>query len=121
MNLGKKKAEKKKIFIKYHILILAKSDGDKVYQYEIKFADDLKDFFVYDFNLEDINYQPLSLEEQFEIYIDILRKVYKKLDDSEENENFIFSNLELLKEEGKKFSFYFYLLLFFDLVDSFIK
>ena len=99
---------------KYHILILAKSDGDKVYQYEIKFADDLKDFFVYDFNLEDINYQPLSLEEQFEIYIDILRKVYKKLDDSEENENFIFSNLELLKEEGKKFSFYFYLLLFIE-------
>ena len=99
---------------KYHILILAKSDGDKIYQYDIKFPGDLKDFFVYDFNLEDINYQPLSLEEQFEIYIDILRKVYKKLDESEENENFISSNLEFLKDEGKKFSFYFYLLLFIE-------
>ena len=58
--------EKKEDEQKYHILVMAKSDGDKIYQYDIKFTDDLKDFFVYNFNLEDINYQPLSLEEQFE-------------------------------------------------------
>ena len=99
---------------KYHILIFAESNFGKKYQYEIKFTDDEKDIFLYDFNIEEKNYQPLSLEEQFLIYINILRKVYEKLDKSIENENLIISTVELLNEEGKKFSFYFYLLLFIE-------
>ena len=78
---------------KYHVLILAESDGGKKYEYDIKFTDDDKDFFVYDFNIEEEDFQPLSHEEQFEIYTDILRKVYKKVDTSLENENFILSTL----------------------------
>ena len=99
---------------KYHLLILAEADGDKNYQYEIKFIDDDKDIFFYDFNIEEENYQPLTHEEQFEIYTDILRKVYKKLDSSQENENFISSTLILLGGEDAKFNFYFYLLIFLE-------
>ena len=99
---------------KYHILIFAESNFGKKYQYEIKFTNNEKDIFLYDFNIEEKNYQPLSLEEQFLIYINILRKVYEKLDKSIENENLIISTVELLNEEGKKFSFYFYLLLFIE-------
>ena len=99
---------------KYHVLILAESDNGKIYQYDIKFTDLNKDFFVYDFNLGDKNLQLLSHEEQFEIYTDILRKVYKKTDTSEENENFILSTLGLLNGQGKKFNFYFYLLIFLE-------
>ena len=100
---------------KYHILILAEADGDKKYQYEIKFTDDDKDIFVYDFNIEEENYQPLTHEEQFETYTDILRKVYKKLDSSQENENFISSTLILLNGEDATFNFYFYLFIFIEL------
>ena len=99
---------------KYHLLILAEADGDKKYQFEIKFADDDKDIFFYDFNIEEENYQPLTHEEQFEIYTDILRKVYNKLVSSQENENFISSTLILLGGEDEKFNFYFYLLIFLE-------
>ena len=99
---------------KYHVMIFAVSDGGKKYQYDIKFADDNKDIFIYDFNIEEENYQPLSHEEQFEIYIDILRKVYKKLDASIENENLISCTLGLLSDQGQKFNFYFYILIFLE-------
>ena len=97
---------------KYHVLILAESDKGKIYQFDIEFTDINKDFFVYDFNIYEPNFQLLSHEEQFEIYTDILRKVYKKASTTEENENFILSTLELLNRQGKKFNFYFYLLIF---------
>ena len=99
---------------KYHVMIFAESDGGKKYQYDIKFSDDNKDIFIYDFNIEEENYQPLSHEEQFEIYIDILRKVYKKLDASIENENLISCTLGLLSDQGQKFNFYFYILIFLE-------
>ena len=101
----------KKIDDKYHILIFVEFDNNKINQYDIKFSDINKDFFIYDFNVEEKNCQPLSHEEQFEIYIDILRKVFRKIDTSQENEDFILSTLGLLNEQ-KKFSFYFYLLIF---------
>ena len=45
---------------KYQILILADDAEGNKYQYAIKFSDETKDFYVYDFNLEEINYKYLS-------------------------------------------------------------
>ena len=72
----------------YQILILGEEDG-KNYQYRIKFNDATKDIYEYDFNIEQIDFQPLSHEEQFEIYVEIVRKIYKKKMDTPENENLI--------------------------------
>ena len=99
---------------KYKILILANDAEGNNYQYEIKFSDETKDFYVYDFNLEEINYKFLSHEKQFEIYADILRKTLKKKMNTPENENLIFCTHELIDEKDKKINFFFYLTIFFE-------
>jgi len=43
----------------------------------------------------------LSHEEQFEIYVEILRKVYNKKVNTKENEDLMTSTGQLLEEEGK--------------------
>ena len=63
-----------------------------------------------DFNIEQIDFQPLSHEEQFEIYVEIVRKIYKKKMDTPENENLIVSTSELFENEDMKYTFTFYFL-----------
>ena len=99
---------------KYQILILADDTEGNKYQCAIKFSDETKDFYVYDFNLEEINYKYLSHEKQFEIYVDILRKTLKKTMITPENENLISCTNELVDEKDKKINFFFYLLIFFE-------
>ena len=99
---------------KYHILVFGDEEEGKNHQYSINFMDDTKDFYEYDFNIEEIDYQPLSHEEQFEIYVEILRKTFKKQMNTPENENFILSTHRLLDEEGKKYNLFFYLLIFLE-------
>ena len=99
---------------KYHILVFGNEEDGKKHQYSINFTDDTKDFYEYDFNIEEIDNQPLSHEEQFEIYVEILRKTFKKQMNSTENENLILSTHRLLDEEGKKYNFFFYLLIFLE-------
>ena len=102
----------------YQILILGEEENKKNYQYRIKFKDSTKDFYEYDFNIEQIDFQPLSHEEQFEIYVEIIKKItkkkYKNKFDSPENENLIISTHRLLDEKGKKYNFFFYLLIFLE-------
>ena len=95
---------------KYHILVFGDEEEGKNHQYSINFMDDTRDFYDYDFNIEEIDYQPLSHEEQFEIYVEILRKTFKKQMNTPENENFILSTHRLLDEEGKKYNLFFYLI-----------
>ena len=48
----------------YQILILGEEENKKNYQYRIKFKDSTKDFYEYDFNIEQIDFQPLSYKEK---------------------------------------------------------
>ena len=107
-NLKKEKDEK------FQIIILADGENGKKYQYEIKFSDANRNNFMYDFNIEKTDFQPLSLEEQFEIYVQILKKKLKKKMESTENYNLILSTDEILDEKGKKYNFFFYLLIFLE-------
>ena len=98
---------------KYKILILADDEEGNKHQYEIKFSDENKDHYEYDFKVEEIDFQLLSLEEQFEIYVEILRK-NKKTMNSPENENLIVSTSELFENEEMKYTFTFYFLIFLE-------
>ena len=56
----------------------------------------------------------MSHEEQFEIYVEILRKIYNKKQNSPENDYLIHSTHLLFDEQGKKYNFFFYLLIFLE-------
>ena len=99
---------------KYQILVLAEDENQKKAQYIIKFMDDNKDYYEYDFNIEELDEHILSHEEQFEIYVEILRSTYKKQMATPENENLIASTNRFFDEEGKKYSFFFYLFVFLE-------
>ena len=96
---------------KYQITILGKILKTH-YQYTIEFPVDAKYFFVYDFNVMNIDFQPLTEEEQFEMYAKAINKLEDK--DPQEIESLINSTHKLLDKEGKKYSFYFYLLIFME-------
>ena len=98
---------------KYKILILADDEEGNKHQNEIKFSDENKDHYEYDFKVEEIDFQLLSHEEQFEIYVEILRK-NKKTMNSPENENLIVSTSELFENEDMKYTFTFYFLIFLE-------
>ena len=98
----------------YQILVIAEEEDGNKHQYSIKFMDETKDFYQYDFNIEELDYKPLSHEEQFEIYVEILRKTYYKKQNTPENDYLIHSTHHLLDEEGKKYNFFFYLLIFLE-------
>ena len=57
---------------KYQILIYVEDEKDKGQQHEycIKFSDEKKNIYIYDFNIQEIDIQPLTHEEQFEIYVE---------------------------------------------------
>ena len=99
---------------KYQILVSGEEEDGKKHQYSIKFMDETKDFYQYDFNIEELDFQPLSHEEQFEIYVEILRKTCNKKQNTPENDYLIHSAHHLLDEEGKKYNFFFYLLIFLE-------
>ena len=92
------KVKEKKLDIKIKI------EGDKGYKFEfnINITDFVRDLFVYDFKYEkadDFN-PPLSVNlnniQQFDIYLTFLRKTLKAVQNSFENEDFIFSTQKLL-------------------------
>ena len=99
---------------KYQILIIGEEKDKVIHQYKLKFNDESKDYYEYDFHFEELGLQPLSQEEQFEIYVENLRKIFNKKWDSLENENLIISTHRILDMEGKKYNFFFYLLIFME-------
>ena len=99
---------------KYQILIIGEDKDKVIHQYKLKFNDESKDYYEYDFHFEELGMQPLSQEEQFEIYIEILRKTFNKKWNSKDNENLIISTHRILDMEGKKYNFFFYLLIFME-------
>ena len=99
---------------KYQILVFAEGENGEKRQYKIEFKDETKNFYEYDFSIEEIDLHTLSHEEQFEIYVEILKKTYKKDMNTKEKENLVLSTHEFFNEKGKKYNFFFYLLIFIE-------
>jgi len=107
-DLLKKKNENKE----FEIDIILEEGNETEYHYTIKFKDINRDFYEYKFKLEKLDIMPLELDEQFWIYLDILRNKYKKRQKTKENEDFIFSSILLLKDKDSKYNLLFYLSVF---------
>jgi len=82
---------------------------NKKYQYIIKLKDLKRDFYEYNFEIEELDVLPLNYQNQFEIYLDILRNKFQKEQNTSENEDFILSTQLLLAGEDKNYNFLFYL------------
>jgi hypothetical protein len=110
-----KKIKDKKIDIKIKI------EGDKGYksEFNINIKDFERDLFLYDFKYEKVkNVQsPKSIDlnyiQIFEIYVSFLRKTLKKVQNTLENEYFIFSTQQQ-NLIGKQYEFSFYLMIFLE-------
>ena len=107
-DLLKKKNEQNEFEIE---LIFEEENEDK-HHYTIRFKDIDRDFYEYKLKIEGIDILPLELDEQFEIYSDILKNKYKKNQKTKENEDFVLSSILLLKEEDNKYDLLFYFSIF---------
>ena len=103
--------EKKNKNNEFEIEVILEEENEVKHHYTIKFKDNDKDFYEYKLRMEEINIFPLELNEQFEIYSDILKNKYKKNQKTKENEDFILSSLLILKEDNK-YDLLFYLSIF---------
>ena len=97
----------------YKIEVIIEEENSNKHKYKISFNNIDKDFYEYKFKIRGIDIIPLSYEQQFEIYLDILRKKYEKKQKTQENYDFIESSQSLL-EESSKYNFLFYLLIFLE-------
>ena len=96
----------------FKIDVILEEDNGTNHSYTIGFKDIDRDFYEYKLRMEGIDILPLELDEQFQIYLDILRNKYKKNQKTKENEDFIFSSLLLLRDEDNKYDLLFYLSIF---------
>ena len=102
-------SEEKKI-ITVSVIVEEKNTNTK-HEFIINIKCNGKDYYEYNFKIEKIDILPLKYEEQFGIYINILRNKYKKKQKSIENEDLILASQSLLKGD-KKFDLLLYLLIF---------
>ena len=102
--------------------IKLKIEGNKGYksEFNINITDFERNQFIYDFKFikEKDGELPSSIAldqvQQFDIYLTFIRKELKKIQNSQENEDFIFSTQKLLIGPGKKYEFSFYLQIFLE-------
>ena len=88
----------------FQINVFIEDENKNKYNYTFTFKDINRDFYEFNFKIYGIDILPLELDEQFEIYSNILRKKYKKEQNTKENEDLISSSLLFLKEENGKFT-----------------
>ena len=62
----------------FKVTIVAEDEKDKKDEFTIVLKDIKKDYYEYNFKLEKLKVIPLRYEQEFEIYIDFLRKNGKK-------------------------------------------
>ena len=94
-------------------VIMEEKENKTQHQYIIKIKNIKKDFYEYNFNIEEIDVLPMKYEKQFEIYTEILRK-YKIKQSDKESIDFIILSQTLLTGGNKQFNFAFYLLIFLE-------
>ena len=91
----------------YQIPVKVESGNEK-YQHVIKLKDLKKDFYEYNFVIENLDILLLDYQKQFEIYVDILRNKFLKEKNTPENEDLILSTQNLFVGKDKKCKFLFY-------------
>ena len=102
------KEEGKKAF---KVTILAEDEKGTKDEFIIVLKDIKKDYYEYSFKLEKLKVIPLRNEQEFEIYIDYLRKNGKK-QASRENEQLILSTQLLTTGSDKRYDLLFYAFIF---------
>jgi len=102
----------------FQIDVFIEEENNNKHDYIFKIKDINRDYYEFNFKIEGIDILPLELEEQFEIYSDILRTKYKKEQNTKENEDFISSAILFLKDENGKFNFLFYILIFLECFET---
>ena len=106
-----KKVEGKK---EYEIVIIVEEENGTQHQFFLNLRDIKKDYYEYNFTIEKVDILPLDVEIQFQIYVDLLRKKYRIMQESRENEEFILSTQQLIIGSDKQYNFLFYLLIFLE-------
>ena len=96
----------------FEIELVFEEENEDKHHFIIRFKDTDRDFYEYNLRIEEIDLLPLELDEQFEIYSDILRNKYKKNQKTKENQDFILSSLLLLEDKDRKYNLIFYFLIF---------
>ena len=99
---------------KFVVIMKDKNNASNESEYTIELRDIRNDFYEYNFKMDKVEVIPLSYEQQFNIYVDLLRNKLKKKQDSKESEEFIMSTQLLFAGKDKKFDFSFYLLIFLE-------
>ena len=122
INISKLESTKKKEKKKMEIKIKLEDKEDNIFESKIYIDKFNKDIFIYNFKFEKSTMwtqmiePPLSLKfsniQQFEIYIEYIRKKLKLKQNADENIDLIYSTQELLiGSPDKKYSFSFFLLI----------
>jgi len=104
------------------IIKLKDKEKNKNFETKIVIDDFTKDAFLYDFEFKSYQnkkdkiplYFSFSLQEQFEFYIHLLRKILKLNQRTNENEDLILSTHKMLNKLDKKYPFSFYLIIFLE-------
>ena len=99
---------------KFVVIMKDKNNASNESEYTIELRDIKNDFYEYNFKMDKVEVIPLSYEQQFNIYVDLLRNKLKKKQNSKESEEFIMSTQLLFAGKDKKFDFSFYLLIFLE-------
>jgi len=103
---------KKNKLDEFEIELIFEEENEDKHHYTIRFKDIDRDFYEYKLKIEGIDILPLELDEQFDIYLEILKDKYKKNQKTKENEDFISSSLLLLKEKDNKYDLLLYFSIF---------
>ena len=106
--------EQKKGPYEFVIIMKDKNNAAIESQYTIKLRDIKNDFYEYNLKMDKVEVISLSYEQQFNIYVDILRNKLKKKQGSKESDEFIMSTQLIFAGKEKKFDFLFYLLIFLE-------
>jgi len=96
----------------FEIELIFEEENKVKHHYTIRFKYIDRDFYEYKLKIEGIDIIPLELDEQFDIYLEILKDKYKKNQKTKENEDFISSSLLFLKEKDNKYDLLFYFSIF---------
>ena len=92
--------------------VFMEDENNNKENYIIKIKDSNKDYYEYNFKLENIGIIKLNYEQQFGMYVDLLRNKFEKKRDSKENEELILSSQLLLENDRYQYSFLFYFLVY---------
>ena len=105
-----KKDEVKKC---YQVTVILEDEKGIKGEFTIQTKDIKKDFYEYNFKVEQLGVIPLRYEEEFEIYVEYLRKQNKK-HSSRENLELILSTQLITTGPKKQYDFLFYMLIFLE-------